>query len=186
MRIGEAIGLGREDVDLEAGLITIRKAKLDRARLVPLHPTATSDGGDRSRRRRGHRGSRQAHGLSEGLRMVAPGGRYLIVGLWSASGLVSVEPRMLNNAHMRTIGSAVESPRHIYQAIEVATVRHQRFPLTDVVSYRFALEESQQALEAVGRLETVKAVIVPVGAVDHEQQSLLDVESAVDQVRQQR
>lgn len=41
MRIGEAVALGRDDVDLEAGLITIRKAKLDRARLVPLHPTAT-------------------------------------------------------------------------------------------------------------------------------------------------
>ena len=41
MRIGEAIALQREDVDLEAGLITIRKAKHDRARLVPLHPTAT-------------------------------------------------------------------------------------------------------------------------------------------------
>jgi integrase len=40
MRIGEAIALGRDDVDLDAGLITIRKAKGDRARLVPLHPTA--------------------------------------------------------------------------------------------------------------------------------------------------
>ena len=35
MRVGEAIALIREDVDLEAGLITIRKAKHDRARLVP-------------------------------------------------------------------------------------------------------------------------------------------------------
>lgn len=41
MRVGEALALGREDVDLDAGLITIRKAKLDRVRLVPLHPTAT-------------------------------------------------------------------------------------------------------------------------------------------------
>lgn len=41
MRIGEAVALGREDIDLDAGLITIRKAKHDRARLVPLHPTAT-------------------------------------------------------------------------------------------------------------------------------------------------
>jgi integrase/recombinase XerD len=40
MRIGEAVALGREDVDLDAGVITIRKAKGDRARLVPLHPTA--------------------------------------------------------------------------------------------------------------------------------------------------
>jgi integrase len=41
MRIGEAIALQREDVDLEAGLITIRQSKHDRVRLVPLHPTAT-------------------------------------------------------------------------------------------------------------------------------------------------
>lgn len=40
MRIGEALALQREDVDLDAGLITIRKAKGDRARLVPLHRTA--------------------------------------------------------------------------------------------------------------------------------------------------
>ena len=41
MRIGEAIALGRGDVDLHAGVITIRHAKFDRERLVPLHPTVT-------------------------------------------------------------------------------------------------------------------------------------------------
>jgi integrase len=41
MRIGEAIGLARDDVDLDTGVITIREAKFDRSRLVPLHPTAT-------------------------------------------------------------------------------------------------------------------------------------------------
>jgi integrase len=40
MRVGEAIGLGRDDVDLRTGLVTIRQAKFDRVRLVPLHPTA--------------------------------------------------------------------------------------------------------------------------------------------------
>ncbi len=41
MRVGEAVGLDRDDVDLRAGVITIRHAKFDRARLVPLHPTVT-------------------------------------------------------------------------------------------------------------------------------------------------
>jgi integrase len=41
MRIGEAVGLERDDVDLHAGVITIRHAKFDRSRLVPLHPTTT-------------------------------------------------------------------------------------------------------------------------------------------------
>jgi integrase len=41
MRIGEVLGLTREDVDLVAGVITIREAKFDRSRLVPLHRTTT-------------------------------------------------------------------------------------------------------------------------------------------------
>lgn len=41
MRLGEAIGLEHPDIDFDAGVITIRKAKFDRTRLVPLHPTVT-------------------------------------------------------------------------------------------------------------------------------------------------
>ena len=40
MRVGEAIGLDRKDVDLKRGLITVRQAKLNKSRLVPLHLTA--------------------------------------------------------------------------------------------------------------------------------------------------
>ena len=42
MRIGEAVGLDRDDVDFDAGVITIRHAKFDRSRLVPLHATTTA------------------------------------------------------------------------------------------------------------------------------------------------
>ncbi len=42
MRLGEAIGLARNDVDLHAGVILIRRAKFDRSRLVPVHPTVTA------------------------------------------------------------------------------------------------------------------------------------------------
>jgi integrase/recombinase XerD len=43
MRIGEALALQRDDVDLATELITIRAqiARLERARLIPLHPTTT-------------------------------------------------------------------------------------------------------------------------------------------------
>lgn len=41
MRLGEAIGLDRDDVDFDTGVITIRQAKFDRSRLVPLHPSTT-------------------------------------------------------------------------------------------------------------------------------------------------
>ena len=41
MRIGEAIKLTIDDVDLAAGVVTIRDAKFARSRLVPLHDTTT-------------------------------------------------------------------------------------------------------------------------------------------------
>ncbi len=39
MRMGEAVHLDREDVDLEQGLLTLRHTKFGRDRHVPIHPT---------------------------------------------------------------------------------------------------------------------------------------------------
>ena len=40
LRIGEALALHREDVDLKQGVITVREAKFGKSRLVPLHSTS--------------------------------------------------------------------------------------------------------------------------------------------------
>ncbi|MBE7559488.1 tyrosine-type recombinase/integrase [bacterium] len=42
MRVGEAVGLDREDVDLQQGVLTIRLGKFGKSRLVPIH-TSTRD-----------------------------------------------------------------------------------------------------------------------------------------------
>src|SRR5499427_3125358 len=39
MRISEAMGLERDDVDLGAGVLTVRLTKFGKSRLLPLHPT---------------------------------------------------------------------------------------------------------------------------------------------------
>jgi integrase len=39
IRVGEAIGLDRGDVDLRAGLLLVRHGKFDKARELALHPT---------------------------------------------------------------------------------------------------------------------------------------------------
>ena len=41
MRLGEAIGLGCTDVDLETGVLTLRETKGGKERLVPLHASTT-------------------------------------------------------------------------------------------------------------------------------------------------
>ena len=40
LRLSEAIGLQRDDVDLETGVLTVQRSKFGKSRLVPLHPTA--------------------------------------------------------------------------------------------------------------------------------------------------
>lgn len=40
MRVGEALSLDDEDVDLRRSLITVRNGKFGKSRLVPLHPSA--------------------------------------------------------------------------------------------------------------------------------------------------
>lgn len=104
-------------------------------------------------------GARSAFG--EGIKLTAKNGRYLIVGLWSGHGTVPVDPSYLNNRNLKIIGTALEQPGHFYDAIRVAQAHHKEFPIAEAVTHRFSIAESQKALEAVARLETVKAVIVP-------------------------
>lgn len=103
----------------------------------------------------------QIPAFGEGLRLVAPGGSYLVVGLWSAPGTTPVEPRVINNDNLRIIGSALASPRHVYQAVEVARFAHKDYPFNEVITHRFGLDQAQAAIDAVGRAEPLKAVIIP-------------------------
>lgn len=51
MRMGEPLGLDREDVDLSNGVITIRHAKFGKSRCVPLDPSSTEALGRYQRQR---------------------------------------------------------------------------------------------------------------------------------------
>lgn len=51
LRIGEALRIKREDVDLEADLLTIRDTKFSKSRLVPIHSTTAAVLTDYAKRR---------------------------------------------------------------------------------------------------------------------------------------
>ncbi len=99
--------------------------------------------------------------FGEGLQLAAKGGTYLIVGLWSAPGTVPVEPRFVNNMNLRITGTALYAGRHVHGAIQVARKYHTKLPMASALTHRVPLAECQTALEAVHRLESVKAVILP-------------------------
>ncbi|HKM69488.1 MAG TPA: tyrosine-type recombinase/integrase [Stellaceae bacterium] len=58
MRLSEAMGLEHGDVDLAAGLLTLRLTKFGKSRLAPLHPTTCTALRDYVDRRTAHLGSR--------------------------------------------------------------------------------------------------------------------------------
>jgi integrase len=58
MRISEAMGLERDDIDLDAGVLTVRLTKFGKSRLVPLHPTTRTALLDYAHRRDALLGSR--------------------------------------------------------------------------------------------------------------------------------
>lgn len=60
LRLGEALGLGVDEVDLDNGILTITRGKSRDPRLVPLHPTTTtalSEYAERVASTRRHRGT---------------------------------------------------------------------------------------------------------------------------------
>jgi len=54
MRVGEAVRLGVDDVDLQAGIITVHRSKLHETRILPLHPSAVEQLLRYHRKRRAH------------------------------------------------------------------------------------------------------------------------------------
>lgn len=104
MRVGEALHLTREDVDLVAGVLRIRDAKFDRERLVPLHPSAI----DRLRAYAAHRDQARPTPTSTaffvsstGTALTYSGVLNSFVELTTALGLrtAQVQPRMHDLRH---------------------------------------------------------------------------------------
>ena len=60
MRVSEAIGLQCDDVDLDAGVLTVRLTKFGKSRLVPLHPTTSAALRNYAQRRDAHLPTRRS------------------------------------------------------------------------------------------------------------------------------
>jgi integrase len=58
LRLSEATGLQRSDVDLKEGVLTVRQTKFGKSRLLPLHPTTCAALHRYAERRDRHLGSR--------------------------------------------------------------------------------------------------------------------------------
>ena len=116
MRLGEAMALTRADVDLDEGVVTVRHAKFDRIRLVPLHPSVTTGSATTPPRGTGSAPRRASIGSScpspGGL--CGEGGRRSSARSPSRSGLRTntVHPRVHDLRHAFAVHTLIDGHRH--------------------------------------------------------------------------
>ena len=112
MRIGEALRLERDDVDLDRGVVTIREAKFGRSRLVPLHPSTTDALRSYATRRAELCPTPRSTTFfvsSVGTALLHGGVRKTFIGLTTAVGMrtPTVRPRIHDLRHSFAVGTLV-------------------------------------------------------------------------------
>jgi len=97
----------------------------------------------------------------EGVELTGHHARYLILGLWGATGEVPISPRNLTLKNMTIQGATFPKPKHYYGAVQLAARVQDRYPLAELVTHRFGIRDATHALAAVEAGRAVKAVIDP-------------------------
>jgi integrase/recombinase XerD len=78
LRVGEAVGLDRPDVDLREGRLVVRHAKFNKSREVPLHPTTV----EALRHYAHHRDALHPHPRSPSFFLTLAGTRPFVQNVW--------------------------------------------------------------------------------------------------------
>lgn len=97
-----------------------------------------------------------------GCALARDGGRYVIVGQYTDNGATMINPHVdINRKHLEIRGCWGSDLEHVWRAMEILARLGNRFPWTRLISRRYRLEESGEALADVEARRVVKAVITP-------------------------
>lgn len=100
--------------------------------------------------------------FAEGMSLLAPGGRYVVMGIYSGHGGVALDVVRLNNLSQRIIGTMGPTSPHDYLTTIHLAARHgARLGFADLITHRFGLEELEHAIGVAGRGESIKTIVVP-------------------------
>ena len=99
--------------------------------------------------------------FAEGLDLVAAHGRYLIMGLYSGDATIPVNPVAINNRNLTIIGSLGYPEEALARTVALAGELGETYDFASLVTHRFPLDQTQDAIAAVARGDAIKAVVVP-------------------------
>lgn len=97
----------------------------------------------------------------EGWELCRDGARYLVLGHYGDAGPIPLNPHLITRKELTVLGTWGSEPQHWTIALEFLRTRRQTYPFHELITHRFRLDQVNEALAAVARWETGKAVIVP-------------------------
>ena len=97
----------------------------------------------------------------EGMEMCRDGGKYLILGHYCDAGTVAWNPHLVTRKQLTVLGSWSSEPRHMKTALAFLSATQKQFPFAEMVSHRFSLEQTNEALAASASGQSTKSVIMP-------------------------
>ena len=100
--------------------------------------------------------------VREGMRMTRDGGRYVVVGQYTDAGEVAVNPHAeINRKHLDVRGTWGFDYGHLHRAVDLLARRGDRVGWERMITRRYGLEETNEALADVEAGRVVKAVVAP-------------------------
>lgn len=98
--------------------------------------------------------------FAEGIDLVATHGRYLIMGLYSGQATVPVNPVHINNRNLTIIGSLGYPEEALARTVALATELGERHDFASLVTHRFPLDRTGDAIAVAASGVAIKAVVI--------------------------
>jgi L-iditol 2-dehydrogenase len=100
--------------------------------------------------------------VSQALDFVRDGGRVVVCGQYTDRGSTSINPHLqINKKHVEIRGCWGSDFSHFYRALELVARFGSKVPWIDLAEKHYALDEANDALDAVASQQVIKAIITP-------------------------
>jgi L-iditol 2-dehydrogenase len=100
--------------------------------------------------------------VKQALDLVRDGGRVIVCGQYTDNGPIEIHPHwQLNRKHIEVKGCWGSRYDHFHRAAALTARYGERKPWREMVSGRFTLDRTTEALQAVEARTAIKAVITP-------------------------
>ncbi|MGE3182543.1 MAG: zinc-binding dehydrogenase [Phycisphaerae bacterium] len=97
----------------------------------------------------------------EGWELCRDGAKYLVLGHYGDAGPTMLNPHLITRKELTVMGTWGSEPQHWTKALELLRTRREKYPFHALITHRYGLNQVNDALGAVARWETGKAVVTP-------------------------